>query len=71
MTPMSRPKTPTHGQTLWSGGAVIGWDKPALQFSLYPFLAGAAFKIASAAAVLPRVWRIVGDPRNPSAKGSK
>lgn len=41
-------------------GAVIGWDKPILEFGLYPFLAGAAFKIALAAAVLPMAWKIVG-----------
>lgn len=40
-------------------GAVIGWDKPVLQFGLYPFLPGAAFKIALAAAVLPLAWRAV------------
>lgn len=38
-------------------GTVIGWDKPVLQFGLYPFLPGAAFKIALAAAVLPLIWK--------------
>jgi biotin transport system substrate-specific component len=40
-------------------GSVIGWDKPILQFGLTPFLPGAAFKIALAAAVLPLAWRAV------------
>jgi len=39
-------------------GSVIGWEKPVLQFGLYPFLPGAAFKIALAAAVLPAAWRL-------------
>lgn len=38
-------------------GAAIGWEKPVLQFGLYPFLPGAAFKIALAAAVLPMIWK--------------
>lgn len=37
-------------------GSVIGWEKPVLQFGLYPFLPGAAFKIALAAAVFPFAW---------------
>ncbi len=44
---------------LWLG-AVIGWDKPVLEFGLIPFMPGAAFKIALAAAVLPLAWRWVG-----------
>ena len=43
---------------LWLG-AVIGWDKPVLELGVTPFLPGAAFKIALAAAVLPLVWRHV------------
>lgn len=38
-------------------GALIGWDKPVLELGVTPFLPGAAFKIALAAAVLPLVWR--------------
>jgi len=38
-------------------GLVLGWDKPILQLGLYPFLLGAAFKIALAAAVLPLAWK--------------
>ena len=40
-------------------GSVLGWDKPILDWGLYPFLPGAAFKIALAACVLPMVWRFV------------
>ncbi len=38
-------------------GTVIGWDKPVLQYGVYPFLPAEAFKIALATAVLPLVWR--------------
>jgi biotin transport system substrate-specific component len=38
-------------------GSIIGWEKPVLQFGLYPFLPGAVFKIALAAAVLPLIWK--------------
>ena len=43
---------------LWLG-AFIGWDQPILDLGLTPFLPGAAFKIALAAAVLPAIWRLV------------
>lgn len=43
---------------LWLG-AFIGWDQPVLDLGLIPFLPGAAFKIALAAAVLPAIWRLV------------
>jgi biotin transport system substrate-specific component len=38
-------------------GALFGWDKPILEWGLYPFLAGEAFKMALAAAVLPLAWK--------------
>ena len=38
---------------------LIGMEK-AIQFGLMPFLAGAAFKIALAAAVMPLAWKFVG-----------
>lgn len=38
---------------------LIGVEK-AIQFGLMPFLAGAAFKIALAAAVMPLAWKVVG-----------
>ena len=40
-------------------GTVIGWDKPVLQFGVYPFLPAEAFKIALATAVLPLTWRFI------------
>ena len=40
-------------------GTVIGWEKPVLDFGLFPFLPGAAFKIALAAAILPLIWKQV------------
>ncbi len=40
-------------------GALIGWDKPVLDFGLYPLLWGAVFKIGLAAAVLPLAWKAV------------
>lgn len=43
-------------------GTVIGWEKPVLQYGLYPFLPGAAFKISLAAAVLPLLWRFAAKP---------
>lgn len=47
---------------LWLG-AFIGWDQPVLDLGLVPFLPGAAFKIALAAAVLPAIWRLVDRSR--------
>lgn len=44
---------------LWLG-AIVGWDKPVLELGVIPFLPGAAFKIALAAAVLPLAWRVAG-----------
>lgn len=41
-------------------GSVIGWEKPVLQFGLYPFLPGAVFKIALAAVLMPAMWKLVG-----------
>jgi len=40
-------------------GTLFGWDKPILDWGLWPFLPGAAFKIALAAAVLPLAWKYV------------
>lgn len=38
-------------------GALIGWDKPVLEFGLYPFLPAEALKLALLAAILPLAWR--------------
>ena len=47
-------------------GSVIGWEKPVLQFGLYPFLPGAGFKIALAATVLPLAWHSTKPRRSDS-----
>ena len=41
---------------LWLG-AVVGWDKPVLEWGVYPFLPGDAAKIVFAALALPPVCR--------------
>jgi len=38
-------------------GALIGWDKPVLEFGLCPFLPAEALKLALLAAILPLAWR--------------
>ncbi len=38
-------------------GTLFGWDKPILEWGLFPFLPGAGFKIGLAAAVLPLAWQ--------------
>ncbi|MCI5074542.1 biotin transporter BioY [Oricola sp.] len=38
-------------------GTLIGWDKPVLEFGLYPFLPAEALKFALLAAILPLAWR--------------
>lgn len=43
---------------LWLG-AVIGWDKPVLQYGLIPFLAGDALKLALGACLLPLLRHVV------------
>lgn len=39
-------------------GTLMGWDKPVLDWGLYPFILGDLFKIGLAAALLPGAWRI-------------
>ncbi len=43
---------------LWLG-AVVGWDKPVLQWGLYPFVVGDLLKLGLAAAALPFAWRLL------------
>ncbi len=43
---------------LWLG-MIVGWDKPVLEWGLYPFLIGDAVKLALAAAALPLAWKAV------------
>jgi len=44
-------------------GQLHGWDKPILNWGLYPFLAGDALKLALAALIVPAAWRAVGRAR--------
>jgi biotin transport system substrate-specific component len=43
---------------LWLG-TLIGWDKPVLEYGLYPFIGGDLLKIAMAVILLPTAWKIV------------
>ena len=43
---------------LWLG-AVVGWDKPVLEWGLYPFILGDVTKAALAALVFPAAWRFL------------
>ncbi len=47
---------------LWLG-ALYGWDNPILQWGLTPFLIGDGLKLALAAAILPALWKLVGNAR--------
>jgi biotin transport system substrate-specific component len=44
---------------LWLG-AVVGWDKPVLEWGLTPFLLGDATKLLLAALILPGLWTLLG-----------
>jgi biotin transport system substrate-specific component len=44
---------------LWLG-ALVGWDKPVLEWGLTPFLAGDATKLVLAALILPGLWTLLG-----------
>lgn len=39
------------------------WEKPILEWGLYPFLVGDALKLALAALLVPSVWKLVGSAR--------
>lgn len=43
---------------LWLG-ALLGWDKPILEWGLTPFLLGDLTKLVLAAALLPAIWKLV------------
>ncbi len=47
---------------LWLG-VLYGWDKPILAWGLTPFVPGALFKIALAAALMPLAWKVVKGKR--------
>jgi len=41
-------------------GTLVGWDKPVLEWGVYPFLLADLFKVGLAAALLPMAWRVSG-----------
>ncbi len=43
---------------LWLG-VLYGWDKPIVAWGFTPFLLGALFKVALAAALMPLAWKMV------------
>ncbi|MFK7881168.1 biotin transporter BioY [Roseobacter sp.] len=45
-------------------GMLYGWDKPILEWGLTPFLLGDVLKLALAAALLPALWKLVGNARS-------
>lgn len=42
---------------------LYSWDKPILEWGLYPFLIGDGIKLALAALLLPGIWKLVGRAR--------
>ncbi|MGV6839082.1 MAG: biotin transporter BioY [Planktomarina sp.] len=44
-------------------GQLYGWDKPILEWGLWPFLIGDGIKLLLAAVLLPAVWKLVGSAR--------
>lgn len=47
---------------LWLG-TLFGWDKPILEWGLFPFLLGDLAKLGLAAALMPLSWKLLGRPR--------
>ncbi|MDW3225602.1 MAG: biotin transporter BioY [Paracoccaceae bacterium] len=45
-------------------GMLYGWDKPILEWGLTPFLIGDFLKLALAAALLPALWKLIGNARS-------
>ena len=43
---------------LWLG-SLLGWDKPILEWGLFPFLYGDLLKVGLGAALLPLAWKIL------------
>jgi len=43
---------------LWLG-TLIGWDKPVLEYGLFPFVGGDLLKIAMVVLLLPTAWKAV------------
>jgi len=44
---------------LWLG-TLLGWEKPILDWGLYPFVLGDLTKLALASVSLPLIWRVLG-----------
>ena len=44
-------------------GMLYGWDKPILQWGLWPFLVGDALKLGLAALLVPAAWKLIGKAR--------
>lgn len=44
---------------LWLG-TLFGWDKPVLEWGLYPFVLGDLMKLTLAAALMPLAWKMLG-----------
>jgi biotin transport system substrate-specific component len=40
-------------------GSVVGWDKPVLDYGLFPFLYGDLFKVILATLAFPVAWKII------------
>jgi len=40
-------------------GSIAGWDKPILEWGMYPFLLGDLAKLALATSLLPMIWKIL------------
>lgn len=40
-------------------GSLFGWDKPIMEWGLYPFVLGDLTKLALAAVALPLLWKVV------------
>lgn len=40
-------------------GSLLGWDKPILQWGMYPFLYGDALKIVLASVLMPAIWKFI------------
>lgn len=47
---------------LWLG-TLLGWDKPILEWGLYPFIPGDLLKLALVAASLPLAWKLLAKYR--------
>ena len=47
---------------LWLG-VLYGWDKPILDWGLWPFMPGMVLKTALAAILFPLAWKAVGEAR--------